>query len=787
MSSAKNTSKKMKHLFNHKLQTRISLFNSKFLTSLAIFECPLQHERMSGGTFDPIRLFNDYASSGLYNITNTRILHAHLLDRAVLRSDIFASNSLLHCYCKSGAMVDALKLFDLMPHRNVSSWNILISGYNENSLYMHSWGVFCRMSSSGFKPNLTTYEKVLVACSALQDAICTWLVYSLVMKTGFSLIAPVRTRLIGLFTKTCSFEDGLRAFRDVSCQNVVCWNTIISGAVIHGENLIALDIFREMRGKSLVPNNATYCVVLTACRELGEIEIWKGVQGLLLKSGAEDVTTGTALVYLYTNYGKMEEALRQFLWMPNRNVVSWTVVISGFVKRGDSISALKVFREMRKLGEEINEHTLTSVISACGKPEMFEEAIQIHSLILKTGFYFDASVGASLISMYSKVISVDRSEMVFRQMENLKNIGTWGAMAQASMLASFKEHGFADQAVRLFREMLLGEIVPDVLILNAILTACSVLRSQQIGKEIHGYSIRLGFGNKTEVCNRLLNMYSKCGDLESAKRVFDMMPQKDEVTCTSLVSGYSQNGHFEEALQLFCDMVIAELPIHPFTLSSILGVIALLNRPSFGTQIHARSTKLGLDSNVFVGSSLLMMYSKSGCFEDCTKAFDQIEQHDLIGMTSMIINYANHGKGAEALRLYETMKKEGIIPDSVTFVGVLSACSSSGLVEEAYNHLHSMTKDYGIEPDCRHYSCIADLLGQKGRLKEAEKFINNMPIKPNAAIWRTLLVACKLHGDIELGKLAAEMVRELEPSNAGTHAPGSNIYADAGIGMKNGI
>ena len=212
----------------------------------------------------------------------------------------------------------------------------------------------------------------------------------------------------------------------------------------------------------------------------------------------------------------------------------------------------------------------------------------------------------------------------------------------------------------------------------------------------------------------------------------------------------------------------------------MLGAIALLNRLVIGTQLHAYIAKLGLDSDVSVGSSLMTMYSKSGSLGDCRKAFDHIENPDLIGWTTMIVSYAQHGKGAEALSVYELMRKEGIKPDSVTFVGVLSACSHNGLVEEAYIHLNSMAKDYGIEPGYRHYACMVDLLGRSGRLKEAEQFINNMPVKPDALVWGTLLAACKVHGDIELGKLAAKKVMELEPCDAGVYVSLSNICADMG-------
>lgn len=259
-----------------------------------------------------------------------------------------------------------------------------------------------------------------------------------------------------------------------------------------------------------------------------------------------------------------------------------------------------------------------------------------------------------------------------------------------------------------------------------------------------------------------------------------MLPQKDQFSCSSLVSGYAQNGYIEDALLLFHEIRMADLWIDSFTVSSVIGAVAILNSLDIGTQLHACVTKMGLNAEVSVGSSLVTMYSKCGSIDECHKVFEQIEKPDLISWTAMIVSYAQHGKGAEALKVYDLMRKEGTKPDSVTFVGVLSACSHNGMVEEGYSHLNSMAKEYGIEPGYYHYACMVDLLGRSGRLKEAERFINNMPIEPDALLWGILLAACKVHGDIELGRLAAKRVIELEPCEAGAYVTLSNICADMG-------
>ncbi|KAJ7956390.1 Pentatricopeptide repeat-containing protein [Quillaja saponaria] len=866
----------MKSLSTQALKTKVSIFSRRLTTSLAVVENPslnsVPHEE-NFAPFDPFRFFNYHKLSGRYTIRNTQILHAYLLKTNVLQSNIFSTNSLLDWYCKSAAISFALKLFDTIADPNVISWNTMVSGYNQNLMFQKSWEIFCRMHLLGFEPNEITYGSVLSACSALQASVLGKLVYSLAIKNGFLSNGYVRAGMIDLFAKNCSLKEALRVFFDVSCDNVVCWNAIISGAVGNGQNWFALKLFREMCSASLMPNNFTFSSILTACGTLEELEIGKVVQGWVIKCSSGDVFVDTAIVNLYAKCGHVTEAAKRFSQMSVQNVVSWTAIISAFVQKGDSNSALKFFKDMRKVGETMNNYTVTSVLTACAKPDMIEEAGQIHSLILKLGFCLDATIGAALVNMYSKIGEVGLSELAFREIKHMKHLGIWAAMmssfaqnknseraielfqlmfgeslrpdkyctssvfsiigcinlgrqihcyalktglvsdvsvgsslftmyskcgsleesyqvfeqivdkdnvAWASMISGFSEHGCADQAIHLFREMLNEELIPEDMTLTATLTACSALRLLRTGKEVHGYALRLGIGENTFVDSALVTMYSKCGTLELARRVFNTIPQKDAIACSSLVSGYAQNGYVEEALLIFHDMLMTNCIIDSFTISSILGAAALLNASSLGTQLHAYIQKLGLDSDVSVGSSLLTMYSKFGSIEDCCKAFSQIGKPDLIGWTAMIVSYAQHGKGAEALAAYELMKKKGIKPDAVTFVGILLACSHNGLVEEAFLYLNSMRKDYGIEPGYRHYACIVDVLGRSGRLREAESFINNMPIEPDTLIWATLLAACKVHGDIDLGRLAARKVEELGLCDAGAFVSLSNICADVG-------
>ncbi|KAI5683749.1 hypothetical protein M9H77_04977 [Catharanthus roseus] len=867
----------MNFLVHQHLEYKISAFTRKLISTLAILENPSNFPDQNAKrlvAFNPVDILKNPTKSRNYTLNETKIIHCHLLRTNGVGFSIFAANTLLDFYFKCGGIDYALKLFEKIPDPNVVTWNMMVSGCNKNFLFEDSWRYFCRMHFLGLDMNQYTYGAVLSACGALECPFWGEQVYGLVRKNGFFSNGYVRTGMIDLFSGNHRFEDALRVFYDVICENVVCWNAIISGAVKNKKNWIALGTFVSMCQGFSMPNGFTFSSVLTACAAIEELGFGKGVQGWAIKCGAdEDIFVGTAIVDMYAKCGSLDEAVQQFWLMPVRNVVSWTAIISGFAQKGDFVTAVKFFKEMRSSEEDINSYTITSVLTACANPAEIKEAIQIHCWTFKSGFYMNSVVKASLINAYGKMGALELSERVFADMEHMEHLGTWANMISAfaqskrsgraiylfqrmlqedikpekfctssvlsvtdsldlgkqihsytvktglisdvsvgsslftmyskcgsleesykvfdllqgkdtvswaSMIAGFVSNGSASNAIDCFREMLDENIVPDEMVLTAVLNACSALHSLKTGKEVHGFAIRRGLGVQNFCVGGLVNMYSKCGDLCSARKIFDRMPEKDEITWSSMVSGYAQQGYTAEGLGLFQDMLMADVEIDDFTMSSVLGLVSHSGELGIGTQIHATVVKLGLESEVTVGCSLLMMYSNVGRIEECQKVFEKIKNHDVISWTAMIASCAQHGKGAEALHTFELMKKSGAKPDSVTFTGVLSACSHSGLVEEGYFHLQSMKKDYGIEPNYRHYCCMVDLLGRAGRLEEAEKFINDMPLKPDGLVWGTLLAACQVHGNIDLGKLAAEKVMELGTLEAGTYVSLSNICADVG-------
>nr|GMD07533.1 pentatricopeptide repeat-containing protein At1g74600, chloroplastic [Ipomoea batatas] len=867
----------MSSVLKRNFKPKILAFGRRFICSVITLETPSvfsdQH-RQNCAISNQCCSLEEHSKSPNLTLSKTKTLHSRFLRAHILDKDYSAIKYLLDGYYKCSRMDYAVKLFDKMAIPYTFCWNLMISGCNKALLFSESWEYFCRMHVSAICMDRFTYGGVLSACEALQSVAFGEQVYGLVMKNGFFSNGYVRSGMIDLFVKSCRFDDALRVFYDFQCDNIICWNTIISGAVRNREYWVAIDKYIQMCTGSLMPNGVTISSVLKACAQVKEFEMGKMLHVWAIKCGcAKDDFVETALIDMYAKGGFMNEAVKEFIQKPIRNVVSWTAMINGFVQNDDYVSVFQLFDEMRKKAVDINSYNISSVLTACAKPVMTIEAMQIHSLIFKAGFYQDSLVKTSLINTYSKIGAGDLSEMVFAETEDLKHIGLWSNMISAcslgwnpsmaihlfqrmfheglkpdefccssvlgivnclylgrqihsytlkfglicdvivsnclftmysncyslleayrifklieckdnvswaSMISAFTEHGYIDKSIQLFIEMLSEKIMPDEMTLSAVLAACSTLQSLKIGKEIHGFSLRCRIDESVIADSALVNMYTKCGDLVSARRLFLIMPYKDKFSCSSLIAGYTQNGYIGESFQVFHEMLMNFLHVDAFTISSILRSAAHLNRSGIGTQLHAQSIKWGLESDSSVGTSMVMMYSKCGSIDECCQAFKQIRNPDLVSWTAMIVSYAQHGKGVEALKVYELMRKCNIKPDSVTFSGLLSACSHSGLVEEGYFFLNSMKEDYGIEPNYRHYACMVDVLGRSGRLKEAERFIYQMPIKPDALVWTTLLAACKVHGEIQLGKLAGEKIMELEQCEAGTYVSLSNIWADLG-------
>lgn len=281
--------------------------------------------------------------------------------------------------------------------------------------------------------------------------------------------------------------------------------------------------------------------------------------------------------------------------------------------------------------------------------------------------------------------------------------------------------------------------------------------------------------------NSMIGGYARSGDVLQARELFERMPDKNVISWTSLISGYCRNGEYEAAVEAFSRMREGEVMPNEVTLGCILPACARLGALGLGQRIEDYARGNGLIGSTRVANALVEMYGKCGSIDQARRVFEETgDGRDLCSWNSMIMGMAVHGSWREALELFHDMRARGFKPDDITFVGVLMACTHGGLVEEGLRFLKSMAKDFAIAPKLEHYGCMVDLLGRAGLLKEAYSLIRSMPMEPDLVIWGALLGGCSFHGEVELAEIAAEFLFKLEPWNPGNYVILSNIYASSG-------
>lgn len=358
--------------------------------------------------------------------------------------------------------------------------------------------------------------------------------------------------------------------------------------------------------------------------------------------------------------------------------------------------------------------------------------------------------------------------------------------------------------------------VPSPSTFTSILSACANTRAIEMGRQLHCLSIKAGCQFNQHVGNGLMSMYAKCKNMEDVSQVFSKMRRRDTVSWNSLITGYSENNMLgdarntfekmperdvvswtaiisayvqsdqgEIALELFIGMLANGIKPNELVVTSLLSTCGSLGLINLGEQFHALICKLGFDSFICVGNSLITMYFKCGC-EDGVSAFEEMGEKDIVTWNAILAGCAQNGFGDEGIKIFEKMKGKGVVPDHISFLGLLSACSHSGLVDEGLNYFTSMTQDYGIMPLVQHYTCMVDLLGRAGRLSIAESVIENIPVEPDLVIWEALLVACRIHRNCKLGLKVAERLVQMGTEKYEPYVLLLDIYASQGMQDKVG-
>ncbi|CAN6303354.1 unnamed protein product [Urochloa humidicola] len=561
-----------------------------------------------------------------------------------------------------------------------------------------------------------------------------------------------------------------------------------------------------------------------------------------IPAARRNVFTWNTLLSMYAKSGCLADARAVFAEMPERDAVSWTIMVVGLNRAGRFWEAVETFLDMVGEGLTPTQFTLTNVLSSCTATEASGIGRKVHSFVVKLGLSSYVPVANSVLNMYGKFGDAETAKAVFERMP-VRSLSSWNSMVSLyarqgrmdlavsmfenmeersivswnAVLAGYNQNGLDGMALKFFARMLSNSSMePDVFTATSVLSSCANLRTLKMGKQMHSYILRVGmlYSGQSQMTNALISMYAKSGSVETARKImdqavisdlnvisftallegyvklgdmkqareiFDVMNNRDVIAWTAMIVGYQQNGQNDEAMELFRSMIKSGPDPNSYTLAAILSACASLACLDYGKQIHCKAIRSLQEQSISVSNAIITMYARSGSVTLARRVFDRIcWRKETVTWTSMIVSLAQHGLGEEAVGLFEEMLRVGVKPDRITYIGVFSACTHAGFVDKGKAYYEQMRNEHGITPEMSHYACMVDLLARACLLTEAQEFIQRMPVAPDAIVWGSLLSACRVQKNAELAELAAEKLLSIDPDNGGAYSALANVYSACG-------
>ncbi|XP_078438330.1 pentatricopeptide repeat-containing protein At5g46460, mitochondrial-like [Wolffia australiana] len=491
-----------------------------------------------------------------------------------------------------------------------------------------------------------------------------------------------------------------------SCKNPSSWSSVLLRLVRNNKITEAQQALKRITPQ---PDPQHFTIVLTALSRTGNLS--KTLQ-LFKEIPNPDIVAWNSIVKGCLNCNDLPLALRFFHQIPQKNVISWTTMLDGLARHGFIKQAHELFEEMPH-----------------------RDIAAFNSMI--SGFF---SNGRPL-----------EARSLFDQMPS-RNVITWTAM-----IGGLDQNKESKAALDLFQRMHFSGEKPTSSTFASVLAACSRVPDAEFGTQVQSLAVKFNYQHDCFVCSSLITFYSACGLVDDAQRAFSESLHKSLVVWTALLSGYSSNCRHSEALSLLKMMIMAGVSPNQSTLTSALNSCCRFEGLEEGKAIHGGTVKAGLDFDIFVGNSLIAVYSKCGEMDDAKK----------------------NGRGRSAIGVFRDMEAALVSPDEITYVGLLAACSHLRNFEEGRILFRKLREDKSLRPSIEHYVCMVDLLCKTGRFGEVEEFIRSMSLQPNAAVWLALLSSCGW-AEMEIAERAAHVIFDLDPQNSAAYVLLSNLYASAG-------
>ncbi|KAK4857124.1 hypothetical protein QYF36_024796 [Acer negundo] len=759
----------------------------------------------------------------------------------VAQQSLLCFNLYLQLHVDAGNMQEARDLFDRTPQRTLISWTILLSGYAKHGPVYETLMLFVNMLCYGLVcPDAFVYAVVLRACVEVKDLSFGCGIHAHVLKRGGGVFDGfVDNALLNMYASCGNLDNAVVVFERIGSPDLVGWSSMLSGYVKNGFEEDGLRIFLQMICCGVELDAFVFSLAIKGCANLEHLEFGKQIHCHMIKLGfGRCLFLGNSLMDFYAKCGNSKGMRQVFSGMCEKDLVSWNILIMGYVHNSLYLEALKVFKLLIEEVSDCDDFTITSSLKAitnlgnldlgrevhgyiirvglesnhyvvCSLLDMYIECVNhetlnhrarvplrlynyfegrkfdeyfiasmlkwcslrsdletgemFHSLILKLDLNSDSYVMSSLIDMYSKCGISEAALRVFLRVKD-PEIATWSAL-----ISGFCLNGWYAVALELFRKMQFDFIEANEFTFTSVLLACLALEDLQKGRELHCKILRSGFGSNVSVVNTLINLYSELWHHKQALKLCSLVSDS-EISWKLLSKACMKAKDYEMVHELLGRIQQCYGFIDQYSACDILNSCANPVLLNVGTQAQAYMTKRGLISHPTIGNCLIDMYSGCGKITDADLAFNSMPEKNSLSWASIISARVNHGHPFEALYTFKDMQWKNNLMVPSTFKSALKACALTGMTDEAYRLFMSMEEVYGIEPSEEHCSCMVEALGRAGMFEDAQEFIKGMPqVKLGALIWKSLLLPCRIHGNMKMAKYALEKLVELDSSDRSAH------------------
>ncbi|KNA19309.1 hypothetical protein SOVF_062910 [Spinacia oleracea] len=600
-------------------------------------------------------------------------------------------------------------------------------------------------------------------------------VHALLIVHGVANDLLFLTKLVSLYGSFGQLRVARKVFDKIPNPDLYSFKVMIRWYFLNDLHSETIMCYRCLRKCLRETDDIVFSIVLKACCELRDVGEGRKVHCHIVKAGSPDSFVLTSLVDVYAKCGEIDSARGVFEEIEDRNVVSWTSLITGYVQNDLPEEGLILFNKMRGSLVDGNPYTLGSLLTGCGKLGALHQGKWLHGYMFKAGINLNSFLATALLDMYVKCGSVKDARSVFDEFCTTDDLIPWTAM-----IVGHTQCGQPNEALKLFADKRQANVLPNSMTIANVLSACSQIRDLSMGMSVHCLATVHGLED-ADVKHALIDMYAKCNLMKDSWYMFNTIYDKNVIAWNSIISGYAQNGYALEALKLFHQMTLESVSPDAVTLVSVISACASISAVKVGSSLHAVILREGLSSvNTYVGTALLNFYAKCGDVRCARKVFDEMGVKNEVTWSSMIRGYGMHGDGEESVALFNNMLKDNVELNEVHVTVLLSACSHTGNVGEGWKYFSSICREHNFEPSMKHYACMVDILARAGKLEEAVDIMEKMPIQPDISVLGAFVHGCSLHSQFELGEAAARRMLEMHPNEACYYVLLYKLYASDG-------